>query len=60
LALVEIFLELQRIVGRKVPASKVQPKDMGMVRLAFAMTEEFGKPVKSGVKNTVKNLRMRR
>jgi acyl carrier protein len=46
-ALIEIFLELQRIAGRKVPASKVQAKDMDTVRLMFAMAERFGKPVKS-------------
>ena len=46
-ALIEIFLELQRIAGRKVPASKVQPKDMDTVRLMFATAEKFGKPVKA-------------
>jgi acyl carrier protein len=46
-ALIEIFLELQKIVGRKVPASKVQAKDMDTVRLMFAMAEKFGKPAKN-------------
>ena len=46
-ALIEIFMELQRIAGRKVPASKVQAKDMDTVRLMFAMAEKFGKPVKN-------------
>ncbi len=46
-ALIQIFLELQRIAGRKVPASKVQAKDMDTVRLMFATAERFGKPVKS-------------
>jgi acyl carrier protein len=46
-ALIEIFLELQRIAGRKVPASKVQAKDMDTVRLMFATAERFGKPVKA-------------
>jgi acyl carrier protein len=45
-ALIEIFLELQKVAGRKVPASKVQAKDMDTVRLMFAMAEKFGKPVK--------------
>jgi acyl carrier protein len=45
-ALIEIFLELQKISGLKVPASKVQAKDMDTVRLMFAMAEKFGKPVK--------------
>lgn len=46
-ALIEIFLELQRIAGRKVPASKVQAKDMDTVRLMFATVEKFGKPIKT-------------
>jgi acyl carrier protein len=46
-ALIEIFLELQKISRRKVPASKVQAKDMDTVRLMFATAERFGKPVKS-------------
>jgi acyl carrier protein len=46
-ALIEIFLELQRIAGRKVPASKVQTKDMDTVRLMFATAEKFGRPVKN-------------
>ncbi|MFZ3263025.1 MAG: hypothetical protein WA172_03425 [Terriglobales bacterium] len=46
-ALIEIFLELQKITGRKVPASKVQAKDMDTVRLMFGMVDKFGKPAKS-------------
>jgi acyl carrier protein len=46
-ALIEIFLELQRIAGRKIPASKVQPKDMDSVRAMFAIAEKFGKPAKN-------------
>ena len=46
-ALIEIFLELQKVAGRKVPASKVQAKDMDTVRLMFAMAEKFGKPSKT-------------
>ncbi len=45
-ALIDIFMELQRIAGRKVPASKVQAKDMETVRLMFAAVEKFGKPAK--------------
>jgi acyl carrier protein len=44
--LIEIFLELQGIAGLKVPASKVQAKDMDTVRLMFATAERFGKPIK--------------
>jgi acyl carrier protein len=43
-ALIEVFLELQRIAGRKVPASKVRAKDMDTVRLMFAAADKFGKP----------------
>jgi acyl carrier protein len=46
-ALIEIFLELQRLVARKVPASKIQAKDLDTVRLMFATAERFGKPVKN-------------
>ena len=46
-ALIEIFLELQKIAGRKIPASKVQTKDMDTVRLMFATAEKFGTPVKN-------------
>ncbi len=46
-ALIGIFLELQRIAKRKVPASKVQVKDMDTVRLMFATAERFGKLVKN-------------
>jgi acyl carrier protein len=46
-ALIEIFLELQKIAGCKVPASKVQAKDMDTVRLMFSTAERFGKPVKN-------------
>lgn len=46
-AMIEIFLELQRIAARKVPASKVQAKDMDTVRSMFEMAEKFGKPVKN-------------
>jgi acyl carrier protein len=46
-ALIDIFLELQKIAGRKVPASKVQAKDMETVRIMFATAEKFGKPVKN-------------
>ncbi len=46
-AMIEIFLELQRITARKVPASKVQAKDMDTVRLMFALVDRFGKPPKT-------------
>jgi acyl carrier protein len=45
-AMVEIFLELQKITGLKIPASKVQAKDMDTIRLMFGLAERFGKPAK--------------
>jgi acyl carrier protein len=45
-ATIEIFLELERITERKIPASKVQAKDMDTVRSMFALAEKFGKPAK--------------
>ncbi|MBV8478402.1 MAG: acyl carrier protein [Acidobacteria bacterium] len=45
-ALIDIFLELQRIAGCKIPASKVQAKDMDTIRLMFAVAEKYGKPPK--------------
>jgi acyl carrier protein len=46
-SLIEIFLELQRIAGLKVPASKIQANDLDTVRKMFATAEKFGKPVKN-------------
>jgi D-alanine--poly(phosphoribitol) ligase subunit 2 len=45
-ALIEIFLELEKVTKLKVPASKVQAKDMDTVRSMFALAEKFGKPSK--------------
>ena len=44
-ALVDIFLELQKIARCKIPASKVQAKDMDTIRRMFATAEKFGKPI---------------
>lgn len=44
-ALVDIFLELQKVARCKIPASKVQAKDMDTVRRMFATAEKFGKPI---------------
>ena len=45
-ALIDVFLELERIIDRKVPASKVQVKDLDTVRSMFATAEKFGKPTR--------------
>lgn len=42
-ALIEIFLKLEEITNRKIPASKVQPRDMDTVRLMFATASRIGK-----------------
>jgi len=42
-ALIEIFLKLEEITNRKIPASKVQPRDMDTVRLMFATAARIGK-----------------
>ena len=43
-ALIEIFLELEKITNLKIPAAKVRAQDMDTVRLMFAMSEKMGKP----------------
>lgn len=43
-ALIEIFLKLEQVTGRKIPATKVQTKDMDTVRLMLATAERIGKP----------------
>jgi acyl carrier protein len=44
-ALIQIFVQLQKIAGVKVPPSKVEATDMETVRIMFATAEKFGKPV---------------
>jgi acyl carrier protein len=44
LALVDILLKLEDITRMRIPAGKVQPKDMDTVRLMFATAERVGKP----------------
>jgi acyl carrier protein len=44
IALIEIFLQLEQITNRKIPASKVRTQDMDTVRLMFEMAEKLGKP----------------
>lgn len=43
-ALIEIFLNLERVTQRKIPAGKVQPKDMDTVLLMLAAAERIGMP----------------
>jgi acyl carrier protein len=46
LALVEIVVNLENITQMRIPAGKVQPKDMNTVNLMFATARRVGKPRK--------------
>jgi acyl carrier protein len=43
-ALIEIFLKLEQMTGRKIPAGKVQAKDMDTIQLMLATADRMGKP----------------
>ena len=43
-ALVDILLKLEDVTEMRIPAGKVQPKDMDTVALMFATAVRFGKP----------------
>lgn len=43
-ALVDILSKLSQITRMRIPAGKVQPKDMDTVRLMFATAARIGKP----------------
>jgi acyl carrier protein len=43
-ALIEVFLELQRITNRAIPSAKVRASDMDTVRLMISTAEKMGKP----------------
>ena len=44
LALVDILLKLEEVIGMRIPAGKVQAKDMDTVRLMFSTAARVGKP----------------
>ncbi|MGA9768327.1 MAG: acyl carrier protein [Blastocatellia bacterium] len=46
LALVDILMKLEDVTGLRIPAGKVQPKDMDTVQLMFATAARAGKPRK--------------
>jgi acyl carrier protein len=46
LALVEILGKLENITQMRIPAGKVQPKDMNTVHLMFATAQRVGRPRK--------------
>ncbi|MGB9179931.1 MAG: acyl carrier protein [Pyrinomonadaceae bacterium] len=43
-ALVDILLKLEEVTNMRIPAGKVQPKDMNTVNLMFETAERVGKP----------------
>ncbi len=43
-ALVEIFVKLEKLTNRRIPAAKIQPKDMDTISSMFATAERLGKP----------------
>jgi acyl carrier protein len=46
MALVDLLLRLEDLTQRRIPAGKVQPKDMDTVAGMFATAERVGKPRK--------------
>jgi len=46
MALVDLLLKLEDLTRKRIPAGKVQPKDMDTVAKMFATAERVGKPRK--------------
>ncbi len=46
MALVDLLLKLEDLTHKRIPAGKVQPKDMDTVSKMFATAERVGKPRK--------------
>ena len=46
MALVDLLLKLEDLTHMRIPAGKVQPKDMNTVALMFATAGRVGKPRK--------------
>jgi acyl carrier protein len=44
MALVDVLVKLEYLTHRRIPAGKVQPKDMDTVAKMFATAERVGKP----------------
>ena len=45
-ALVDVLMKLEDVTEMRIPAGKVQPKDMDTVRLMFETASRVGKPRK--------------
>jgi acyl carrier protein len=46
MALVDLLLKLEDVTHKRIPAGRVQPKDMNTVELMLATAERVGKPRK--------------
>jgi acyl carrier protein len=46
MALVDLLIRLEDVTHKRIPAGKVQPKDMNTVALMLATAERVGKPKK--------------
>ena len=46
MSLVDLLLKLEDLMHKRIPAGKVQPKDMDTVAKMFATAERVGKPRK--------------
>jgi hypothetical protein len=46
MALVDVLLKLEDVTHMRIPAGKVQPKDLDTVALMFATASRVGKPRK--------------
>jgi acyl carrier protein len=44
MSLVDVLIKLEDLTGRRIPAGKVQPKDMDTVAKMFATAERVGEP----------------
>lgn len=44
MALVDILMKLEDVTRKRIPAGKVQPKDMDTIRLMLQTAERVGKP----------------
>jgi acyl carrier protein len=44
MTLVDLLLKLEDLTNRRIPAGKVQPKDMDTVSKMFATADRVGKP----------------
>jgi acyl carrier protein len=46
MALVDLLLKLEELTHMRIPAGKVQPKDLDTVSMMFATAQRVGKPRK--------------